>query len=236
MCAAVSDNGLRAVWSGAPWTMRVYVVLGAIAQVLCAISYRTPYTAVSVLILIAVSYLLLKGSRWAWLMMVVLTVAYLVVFVLGWLVVPALCYLAYLTLLLAPPSRRHFSVDRSRQPGSGESIVDRLRASPAALKAFGGIFLAFYVARLFFDPSAALYDKPVSAALTIGIFGTFAFFVAQGARVAWSLAIALMTAVVAAMVARGHWPLAAVPVALLLLLLLPGSVAFVWRDRQRPAT
>jgi hypothetical protein len=163
-------------------------------------------------------------------------VAYLVVFLLAWWVVPALCYLAYLTLLLAPPSRRHFSAERSGQPGSGESMIGRLRASPAALKAFGVILFAFYVFRFFFDSAAARYDKPVSAALTVAIFAAFAFFVAQGARVAWSLAIALMTAIVVATIARGHWPLAAVPVALLLLLLLPGSVAFVWRDRQRSAT
>jgi hypothetical protein len=237
MWAAVSDDGLRALWSGAPWTMRVYVALGAIAQVLCAISYRTPYTAVSVLILLAVSYLLLKGWRWAWLAMVVLTVAYLIVFLLAWWVVPALCYLAYLTLLLAPPSRRHFSRERPGQPGSGgESMVDRFRASPAALKAFAAILFALYVGRLFFDPAVALYDKPVRAALTIAIFAALGFFVAQGARVAWSLAIALMMAVVAAMIGRGHWSVVAVPVALLLLLLLPGSVAFVWRDRQRSAT
>jgi hypothetical protein len=216
--------------------MRVYVAVGAVAELLCAISYPTPYVAGPVLVLVAVSYLLLKGSRWAWIAMIVLTVAYLAAFLFMWWVFPVLVYLAYLTLLLAPPSRRHFSVERRGQPGSGESIVDRLRASPAALKAFAGIFFAFYVARLFVDPSAALYDRPLSAALTISIFAAFAFFVAQGARVAWSLAIALMTAVVVAMAARGVWPLAVVPVALLLLLLLPGSVAFVWRDRKRPAT
>jgi hypothetical protein len=212
--------------------MRVYVVLGALVQAYCAIAYASPYIAVSVLLFVAVSYLLLNGTRWAWIASVAFCVPYLVLSVIAGWIVGALSYLVYLVLLAAPPSRRHFA---RRPPGPSASLGSRrgrLRASPAALKAFAAILLSYYVgALIFLAINAEPGPAPVGVAVAVAITLALGFFVAQGARVAWSIALALVMLILGAAIAGGNWEFAGIHLALLLLLLLPGSVAFVWRDR-----
>jgi hypothetical protein len=239
ICVAVSVPGIRALWKGAPWTLRVYVGLGVAGQLWRAVAHPNVYGAVTMLIVIGVIYLLLKGARLAWIAMVVLTSGYFVLFLLALWVVPVLIYLVHLGLLLAPPTRRHFARERSAPPGAEASRTSRLRASPLALKAFAVGLVVFAVVPLIVTNVDRLDEKPVRAVLTIAfsvvLWGSIGFFVTQGARVAWSISIALLCAMAAATIAAGIWPVAVVPIVLLLLLLLPGSVTFVWGDRRRVA-
>jgi hypothetical protein len=209
-------------------------------QLWCAVANRTAYAAIAVLFFSTVSYLLLKGVRWAWVTMVLLASLSFGLWLLAWWVVPALVYLIPLTLLLAPPTRRHFARERSGSPeASSESRMSRIMASPIALRAFAVALVVFAVGPLIPANVDRLDEKPVRAVLVIAfataLWGSIGYFVVRGARFAWLISIALMCAIAAATITAGIWPVAVVPIVLLLLLLLPGSVAFVWRDRRRIA-
>jgi hypothetical protein len=227
----------RDLWTGAPWSLRIYVGLGAAAQLWSAVAYRTAYGAVAMLVLIGVGYLLLKGARWAWISMVVLTSVYFVLLLLAWRVVPALSYLVPLVLLLAPSTRRHFARERPFLSAVTGSRMSRLRESPLGLRLFAAcLFVCAVGARAVaaVDRTGAKPGRVVAATiLAAAVFGAIAYLLVRGGRIVWSIAVAILCALTALTIVAGRWPVAVVTAALLLPLLLPGSVAFVWRDRRQ---
>jgi uncharacterized membrane protein YagU involved in acid resistance len=105
-------NQLGAIWSNAPWTLRVYVAAGEFLALLNAVVYRTAFSEIMAVLFVVLSYYLLKRVRWLWFVMVAGTAVYFVGYLLV-LGINAITNGAALVLLLAPATRRHFSRDRS---------------------------------------------------------------------------------------------------------------------------
>jgi hypothetical protein len=99
---------LRALWSSAPWTLRLYIAVGGFLALLNAVIYRGAYSLVVVPLFFIVAYYLLRGVRWLWFVVVAGTTIYFVGFLLV-LGSNAIVNFLALVLLLASPTRRHFA-------------------------------------------------------------------------------------------------------------------------------
>ncbi len=102
----------------------------------------------------------------------------------------------------------------------------RVRESPWTLRlAAVGFLLALFLP----VPSHAPTRPYVGAVLLVGLLCAFLLF---GSRIAWVLAVVLMGAGLIGTALNGAlWEVAA-RLFLLILILLPASRAFVWRDRE----
>ncbi|HEX3242726.1 MAG TPA: hypothetical protein VHQ97_06575 [Solirubrobacterales bacterium] len=103
----------------------------------------------------------------------------------------------------------------------------RVRESPWSLKlaAVGSL-------PVLFGPAAA-YAPARPFVGSIVLVGALFVFVLIGSRVAWAIAVILMTIGVYGTMINGVWWEVAARLLILLLLLLPSSRRFVWRRREK---
>ncbi len=102
---------LRILWSRAPWTLRVYIAATELLALWAVVFHRTTWGEVASVLFLAVSYFLVKRVRWLWFVMIGGSVLYLVAFLVAARPVGVAANLVPLVLLLAPPTRRHFTSD-----------------------------------------------------------------------------------------------------------------------------
>ncbi len=114
MKLAMKSNRFVAAWRGAPWTLRIFAVAGVLG-LLTAVLYdprERVYWLVWLAITLVAVYFMFRGVRWVWFAVI----GVMAFFVLTFLVLShpnkALWDLIYITLLLAPPTRRHFATPR----------------------------------------------------------------------------------------------------------------------------
>ncbi len=112
----MSAGKARALWSQAPWTLQLYVGVGALLALLNVAVNRTAYQVIAGALFLALSYFLLSGKRWSWILLLVGTSLTFVLWLAAFRL-PALYNLVALALLLAPPTRRHFARGSGARPG-----------------------------------------------------------------------------------------------------------------------
>lgn len=104
----MSWSELKNLWLKAPWTLQALIAV-SIFDCSVAVVTRPVIGVPAVLLTLVTGYLLLKGFRWVWYLIVAYTAIWLVGYVLSSWPILSVEYLVALVLLLAPPTQRHFA-------------------------------------------------------------------------------------------------------------------------------
>ena len=99
------------LWTEAPLSLRAYVVVVCCWSLVAIVLQPHPIVMAGIALALVISYLLLRGMRWLWLLMIALSALFLLAepFFGGFVWYLAALGLVELVLLLLPDTRRHFA-------------------------------------------------------------------------------------------------------------------------------